>query len=160
MCSNTEMETLLRHTLATLAYRLGKVLRDFPADFATYQASNACRTPVQILAHIGDLMEWAVTMVEGKPVWHGSQPGPWAQEVARFFSAIQGLDARIAATGLESGAAERLFQGPIADALTHSGQLAVLRRIAGSPVKGENYFLAEIIKGRVGADQAPPLVEF
>jgi hypothetical protein len=160
MCSNTKMESLLRHTVATLSYRLGKVLRGAPADFDTYQADNECRTPVQILAHVGDLMDWAASMAAGKPAWHSSPPGPWPQEVARFFAAIQTLDDRLAAASLEPGAAHRLFQGPIADAFTHTGQLAVLRRMAGSPVKGENYFLAEIVAGRVGADQAPPQREF
>jgi len=154
------MDSLLRHTLATLAYRLGKVLRDAPAEFESYQASPGARTPVEILAHIGDLMEWALTMAEGRPAWHDSAPLPWPREVARFFQAIQALDARIAASGLESGQAAGLFQGPIADALTHTGQLAMLRRMAGSPMKGENYFMAEIVAGRLGPDQAPPRREF
>jgi hypothetical protein len=154
------METLLRHTLATLSYRLGKVLRDAPPDFGTFQAGAGRRTPVQILAHVGDLMDWAVTMVEGKPAWHSSEQGPWAREVQRFFTAIQALDAAIVAKGLKAGAAESLFQGPISDALTHTGQLSLLRGLAGSPVKGENYFMAEIVAGRVGPDQAPPHREF
>jgi hypothetical protein len=154
------METLLRHTLATLSYRLGKVLRDVPPDFGTFQAGTGRRTPVQILAHIGDLMDWAVTMVEGKPAWHDSKPGLWPQEVQRFFTAIQALDTAIVAKGLKTGAAESLFQGPISDALTHTGQLSLLRGLAGSPVKGENYFMAEIAAGRVGADQAQPHREF
>lgn len=154
------METLLRHTLATLSYRLGKVLRGVPAGFASYQAGNECRTPVQILAHIGDLMDWAVSMVEGKPTWRSAPPAAWEHEVTRFFSSIQTLDSGLAGTVLDREAAEHLFQGPIADALTHTGQLAVLRRMAGLPVKGENYFLAEIVSGRVGTDQAPPRREF
>jgi hypothetical protein len=154
------METLLRHTLATLAYRLGKVIRDAPEPFGSYQSKPGDPTPVKILAHIGDLMDWALTMAEGKPGWHDSQPLPWPQEVARFFTAIQALDARLAAHGLESGQAKSLFQGPISDALTHTGQLAMLRRMAGCPVKGENYFMAEIVAGRVGPDQAPPRREF
>lgn len=154
------MESLLRHTLATLAYRLGKVLRDAPANFGNYQAGPGRRTPVQILAHIGDLMDWAVTMVEGKPEWHAATPQSWPQEVQRFFAGIQALDAAIVAKGLNADAANRLFQGPISDALTHSGQLSMLRGLTGSPVKGENYFMAEIVAGRLGPDQAKPHREF
>jgi len=154
------MEPLLRHTLATLAYRLGKVLRDAPAEFGNYQTSPGARTPAQILAHIGDLMDWALGMAEGRTAWHDSQPLPWPQEVARFFQAIQALDARLAAKGLESAHAQSLFQGPIADALTHTGQLAMLRRMAGCPMKGENYFMSEIVAGRLGLDQTPPRREF
>jgi len=154
------METLLRHTLATLSYRLGKVLRDAPADFGNYQAGEGRRTPVQILAHIGDLMDWAGTMVEGQPEWHNATPQSWPQEVQRFFAAIQKLETAIVAKGITAEAANRLFQGPISDALTHTGQLSMLRGLAGSPVKGENYFMAEIAAGRVGPDQAPPHREF
>src|SRR5271165_1285789 len=158
------MDSLVRHTLATLAYRLGKVLRGAPDEFGSYQASPSTRTPVQILAHIGDLMDWALSMAEGRTAWRDSQPLPWPQEVARFYQSIQALDAYIAdhglEKGLEKGKVEGLIQGPIADALTHTGQLAMLRRMAGSPVKGESYFVAEIVAGRVGPDQAPPRREF
>ena len=154
------MDSLLRHSLATLAYRLGKVLRDAPLEFADYQAGPGARTPLQILAHIGDLLDWALTMVKDQPAWHDSQPFTWPQEVERFFRAIQGLDAGIAGGHLKSGQAESLFQGPIADALTHTGQLAMLRRMAGCRMNGENYFMAEIVAGRLGPDQAPPRREF
>jgi hypothetical protein len=150
----------IRHTLATLSYRLGKVLRDTPDTFGDFQIHESVRTPVQILAHINDLMDWALTQVEGKVQWHDSVPQLWGQEVARFFRAIQVLDDR-----LESGAApgvsgDRLFQGAIADAITHTGQLAMLRRIAGIPVRGESYAAAEIVTGRVGSEQAPARREF
>ncbi len=154
------MESLVRHTLATLAYRLGKVLRGAPEEFGSYQERPSSRTPVQILAHIGDLMEWALSMTEGRPGFRGTQALAWPQEVDRFFQSIQALDASIAAHGLEQSKAEGLIQGPIADALTHTGQLAMLRRMAGWPVKGENYFVAEIVAGRLGPDQAPPRKEF
>jgi hypothetical protein len=111
---------------------------------------------VRILAHVGDLMDWALSLVEGSQKWHNSIPLPWPDEVARFFRALEALDHRIAATGVEPAIADRLFQGPIADALTHTGQLAMLRRMAGCPIRGENYYVAEIAIGRVGADQASP----
>ena len=154
------MDSLLRHSLATLAYRLGKVLRDAPLEFADYQAGPGARTPLQILAHIGDLLDWALTMVKDQPAWHDSQPFTWPQEVERFFRATHALDAGIVGGDLKSGQAESLFQGPIADALTHTGQLAMLRRVAGCKMIGENYFMAEIVAGRLGPDQAPPRREF
>ncbi len=150
----------LRHTLATLAYRCGKTLRGAPAAFAGFQASTASRTPAQILAHVGDLLDWALLLADGKHAWHDSPPLGWEQEVARFFRALQALDARLASGAPLGFPPEKLFQGPIADALTHTGQLAMLRRLAGSPMKGENYFRAEISAGRVGPDQAAPAREF
>src|SRR5579872_2603326 len=154
------MNLPVRHALATLAYRLGKVLRGTPASFRDFQAAPSIRTPGQILAHIGDLMDWALSQVEGRKQWRDSEPRTWEQEIARFFAAIEALDQRIAEQGLGAASAEKLFQSAIADALTHTGQLAILRRMAGIPVRPENYAAADIASGRVGPQQSPPRVEF
>jgi len=151
---------LLRHTVATLAYRSGKILRGAPDGFADYQIREGTRTPVQILAHIGDLLDWAAALARGREKWHDSIPLPWPQEVDRFFGALKILDDYLASEAPLNAPAEKLFQGPVADALTHAGQLAMLRRLAGAPIKGENYFKAEIVAGRVGPDQARVRREF
>lgn len=151
---------LLRHTLATVAYRGEKALRDAPVDFATFSVSPGSRTPVQILAHIGDLFEWGTCLAEGRHVWHDSTPLPWDQEVGRFFSTLQRFDDVLASEAPLGHQPERLFQGPVADALTHVGQIAMLRRIAGSAVRGENYFKARIDAGRTGPEQSAARVEF
>jgi len=151
---------LLRHTVATLAYRGGKAVRGAGGEFAGYRAAETTRTPGQILAHIGDLLDWALAIAKGKEEWHNSQPLPWEQEVARLFAALERFDAYLASDAPLADSAESLFQGPIADALTHVGQIAMLRRMAGAPVRGENYHRAEIAAGRVGADQAAPRREF
>jgi hypothetical protein len=156
----TDSRAFLRHSLATLAYRGGKVVRDAPQEFANYPVGPDSRTPVRILAHIGDLMDWGLTMAEGREKWHDSKPLRWEAEVDRFFTALARLDAHVASDQPLGAAAERIFQGPIADALAHVGQLAMLRRLAGSPIRGENYAAAAIIAGRIGADQTPPDVEF
>ena len=151
---------MTRHALATLAYRLGKVLLGTPAGFAAFQAAAGVRTPAQILAHIGDLMDWALAQVEGRKAWHNSTPLAWEQEIQRLFTAIQKLDDHIAAHGLGPATPERLLQSAIADALTHTGQIALLRRMAGIPVKAENYAMADIKEGKVGAEQSAPRLEF
>jgi len=151
---------LLRHTLATLAYRGAKALRGAPAEFAEYRADAGSRTPGQILAHMGDLMDWALALSDGRRDWHDSPALPLEQGEARFFAALEALDARISNGAPLETAAGRIFQGPIADALTHVGQLAMLRRMSGAPFRGENYFKAEIVAGRVGAAQAPARHEF
>lgn len=151
---------LLRHTLATLAYRGGKTLRGAPGDFAGFRAGDATRTPAEILAHMGDLLDWALSMSRGEYRWHDSAPLPWDDEVARFFAGLERLDQALARADERCFEAERIFRGPIADALTHVGQLAMLRRLHGSPVRGENYFRARIETGRVGRDQPPPVSEF
>ncbi len=150
----------LRHTLATLAYRGGKVLRDAPEGFGSFRLSEASRTPVLILAHIGDLLDWALWLAQGRHEWHQAEPQAWDAEVARFFEGLRRLDEFLASDTPLGFPAERLFQGPVADALTHVGQIAMLRRQAGSPVKGENYFKAEIVAGRVGGAQPSPRLEF
>ena len=151
---------LLRHTVATLAYRGGKTLRDAPQNFAAFRMGETARTPAQILAHIGDLLDWAYSLVEGNQKWHDSKPLPWEQEVARFFAGLKRLDDFLASTAVMAHTCEKVFQGPIADALTHVGQIAMLRRLAGSPVRGENYHKAEIEAGRVGPEQSQKRVEF
>ena len=155
-----EKRALLRHALATLAYRGGKSLRGAPADFAEFRVAESSRTPGQILAHIGDLLDWALSMAEGNQRWQSSAPLPWHEEEHRFFVALQALEDYLASGQPLGVSVETLFQGPIADAFTHVGQIAMLRRIAGSPVKGENYCKAEIVAGRVGAEQTAPKREF
>jgi hypothetical protein len=127
---------------------------------AGFQASPGSRTPGQILAHIGDLLDWALGLAEGRHDWHDSTPLAWEEESARFFTALQAFDRRLGSGSPLKTTAERLFQGPVADALTHAGQIAMLRRMAGCPVRGENYFRADIQAGRVGPEQAAPVVEF
>jgi hypothetical protein len=154
---------MLRHTVATVAYRAAKAMRGAPAEFAEYRAAPDSRTPAEILAHMGDLFDWALALCDGRRDWHNSPALPWDEGVARFFTALEAFDRR-----LGSGAplaklgypAEKLFQGPIADALTHVGQLAMLRRMAGCKMKGENYFVAQIEAGRVGVAQAAAVIEF
>ena len=134
--------TLLRHTVATLAYRAGKALRGAPAGFATFRAAEGVRTPGEILAHLGDLFDWAVSLANGGHVWKNSAPLSWE-------------------AGTASGRLDgKLFQGPVADALAHVGQIAILRRLAGAPIRGENYFKADIEAGRVGTEQSAPRLEF
>ncbi len=151
---------LLRHTLATLAYRGGKAVRNAPAGFADFRAGEGLRTPGQILAHVGDLFDWALSIAMGQQKWHDSKPLPWEQEIERFFAALKKFDDLLGSTEQVQAPLEKLFQGPVADALTHVGQIAMLRRMAGAPVKGESYFVAEISTDRVGADQANPNREF
>ncbi len=155
-----EKREFLRHTLATLAYRGGKALRGAGPEFAEFSIGERPRTPVKILAHIGDLLEWAVTIADGKQAWNDSPPLLWEQEIDRFHTCLRKFDERLASEQLLAGSPEMLFQGPIADALTHVGQIAMLRRLAGVPMKAENYGKAEIVAGRVGAEQAAPRREF
>lgn len=158
--SSDPVRKFLRHTVATTAYRAAKALRGAPESFARYRASDTTRTPAQILAHIGDLFDWALSMAQGKQAWHDSTPLAWTAEVDRCFAAVKRFDDYLASDEALHASAEGLFQGPIADALNHIGQLAMLRRQAGAPIKGENYFAAEITAGRTGLDQPAARREF
>jgi hypothetical protein len=151
---------LLRHTLATLSYRGGKCLKDAPVGFSDFQLSSGTRTPGQILAHIGDLFDWALSLVEGAQRWHETAPATWEQDCARFFAAMESLDRYLVSGKPVGGTPEELFQGPIADAFTHIGQIALMRRLAAAPVRPENYHKAKIAAGRVGPEQAKPVLEF
>jgi hypothetical protein len=149
---------LLRHTVAALAYRAGRALEGAPDHFTGF--AGAGRTPVQILAHMGDLFEWAFTISLGDEQWHTTLPHPWAEEKARFFGALKAFDDFLASDAELRAPIDRLMQGPVADALTHVGQLAMLRRLSGSPTAGENFFIAEVVVGRVGADQPAAVQPF
>jgi hypothetical protein len=153
-----EKRELLRHTLATVAYRAARALEGAPDHFAGFNAAG--RLPVQILAHMGDLFDWALSMAMGQERWNATQPRAWAEEKQRFFESLQTFDAFLATGGPLHAPVEQLFQGPVADALTHVGQLAMLRRLSGSPTRGENFFVAEIKAGQVGAAQPAPLNTF
>ena len=158
--NSNDARTLLRHTLATVAYRGGKAVRDVPEGFADFRIGGQSRTPGQILAHIGDLYDWALTMADGPQRWNSSTPLAWNDETTRFFSTLRRLDERLANDVPLACPVEQLFQGPVADSLTHIGQIAMLRRLAGGPVRAENYAKADIVAGRVGAEQTRPKVEF
>ena len=151
---------MLRHTLATVAYRGAKALRGAPESFAQFRVGDASRSAAQLLAHLGDLYDWGLSMAVGKQAWHDSKPLQWHTEVERFFKSLKAFDDYLASASPLHCAIEGLFQGPVADSLTHIGQLAMLRRLANCPIKGENYFAAEIVAGRVGSEQAAPRMEF
>ncbi len=151
---------LLRHTLAVIAYRGGKAIRNAPPEFATYQASPTSRRPLEILSHVADLIAWFQLLAKGEKGWSEPKPTGWEEQRARFFTELANADALLASDRELAAPAEKLFQGPLADALTHVGQINLLRRMAGGAVRGENYFVADITTGRVGDDQPRPNREF
>ena len=146
----------LRHALATLAYRAGKTVRGTPVAFAEFRASPESPRPLDILAHMGDLMDWILTQMRGAQKWNSATPLAWDAEIARFFEGLKAADDHLASDAPIAHEPVRVFQGGIADALTHTGQLAMLRRLSGHKMKGENYARADIAAGRVGLDQVPP----
>ena len=155
-----QKRAFLRHTLATIAYRAAKVERYAPPGFGTFQLGKNARTPVEIVAHLGDLFDWALSMARGKSEWVQSKPGPWRKEVARFHASLLELDRYLASDAPLGATPEELFQGPISDALTHIGQIAILRRQDNSPVRSEVYAKAKISAGHVGTEQPESQFEF
>jgi hypothetical protein len=150
----------LRHTVATLAYRAAKALRDAPAQFSGFRAGEGSRSAGEILAHVGDLLDWALWLARGEKRWQDSKPQSWSEDTERFFAALTAFDEYLASGAELHTTAEKLFQGAVADALTHVGQIAMLRRLAGARVRGENYYVAKIEAGRTGPNQIAPVSEF
>ena len=150
----------LRHAVATLAYRAAKVLRDAPADFSAFRPGSESRSAGEILAHMGDLMDWALSQAQGTERWRPAAPQSWHDDTTRFFTALTAFDDYLASNADVHAPAGRMFQGAVADALTHVGQLAMMRRLAGARVRGENYSRAKIEVGRTGAEQPAPVREF
>lgn len=158
--SGRQQELALRHILATLVYRAAKTLRGAPPEFSAFRPAAGSRSASEILAHIGDLVDWALSQARGQEKWQNSQPQTWTADTDRFFAAATALDQFLASGEALHADPGKLFQGALADALTHVGQIAMLRRLAGAPVRGENYSKAKIEAGRTGADQNQPIREF
>jgi len=157
----TELRNLpLRHAVATLAYRAAKVIRCAPDQFTDFRPAEGSRSAGEILAHMCDLMDWVLSQAQGKERWRNSKPRAWEEDAARFFTALSAFDEYLASGATLQITPERAFQGAVADALTHTGQIAMLRRLAGARVPGEDYSLAEIEMGRTGPDQGKPVSEF
>ena len=140
---------VLRHMVATVAYRGGIAVKDSPQGFATFRAFETTRTPGELLAHIGDLLEGSLHLLKGNMVQLQSAPLPWQEETARFFSAVRELDAYLASEAPLAFPVEKFVQGPIGDALTHVGQIVMLRRMAGIPIRPASYFTAAIVPGEI-----------
>ena len=140
---------LLRHLTATLTYRANVAISDAPANFAAFKIGETLRTPGEILAHLGDLLEGSLSLIKGELVYLNSAPLPWNQEVERFFTATTEFDSYLASDAPLNQPIEKIMQGPISDALTHVGQIIMLRRAAGAPVRAESYFTADIVAGDI-----------
>lgn len=150
----------LRHALATLAYRAEKTLRDVPEGFADFRPSSTSRTPLALVAHLGDLIEWGERMARrGDMKWAPVAQLSLPAATDRFFRALAALDEALVRTESEPHH-QAIFQGPIADALTHVGQLSLLRGMMGAPVRPESYARAHITAGRVGREQDSVRTEY
>ena len=160
MKSPSDAQLPFRHTLATLAYRAAKALKEAPAGFSEFRPGKDSRSAGEILSHLCDLFDWSLSMAQGKEQWHDTEPKAWNEDMSRFFAALEALDSYVASGQTLHAPCERMFQGAVADALTHVGQIAMLRRLSGGPIRPENYSVARIEAGRVGWSQNAPVAEF
>jgi hypothetical protein len=148
---------MLRHFLAALAYRTQKALRDSPAGFGEFRAGREVRTPSELVRHMTSVLGYARTFFIGGQYWPEPLPS-LAEEIARFHDTLEDLGSYLDSdTPLNGLSEEQLLQGPFSDAMTHAGQLAILRRLAGDPVAPENFIFADITPERLGSDQSEPL---
>ena len=148
---------MLRHFLAALAYRTQKALRDAPEGFADFRVDEFVRTPHELLLHMTGVVKYAVTLFEGGDSWPNKAP-TFREEILRFHETLESLGRHLD-TGikLKETTLERLLQGPLSDAMTHAGQIALLRRLYGSPVPGEGFMLADINPNNLSANQPDPV---
>jgi len=160
MKKSDDRRITLRHTLATLAYRASKTIRDAPDGFSGFRPAEGSRSAGEILAHMCDLMDWVLTQARGKERWRNSKPQEWQGDAVRFFTALAAFDVHVAWGAAMKISPERAFQGAVADALTHTGQIAMLRRMAGGRVRAEDYSRAKIAAGRTGQSQQKPVSEY
>ena len=148
-------QALLRHFVAAIGYRSAKALRDAPPTFATFEAGEKSRTPRQLVRHMSGVLNYAIALVhEPRPLL--ADRASYEAEVERYFALLRELAERLQDVELSDAAAERLLQGPLADAMTHVGQLALLRRLSGSPIPPEDFYQAAVDPRRLGLDQIAP----
>jgi len=149
---------LLRHFLATLAYRTQKALRGAPPDFAEFEAGNLTRSPLELVRHMTAMLGYARGLFRGE-AYHAEPAAPLRIEVRRFHHMLEDLSDHLRqGDALADITLERLLQGPLSDAMTHAGQIALLRRLRGSPVPPENFAGATVDASRLGEDQPTPSV--
>jgi len=153
-----DKRAMLLHFLAALAYRTQKALRGAPASFAAFEAGNQVRDPKWLVQHMDSVLGYALTCFDGEPAAYRSTPlATFDDEVRRFHGKLEALARHLReGTALRTVTPEQLLQGPFADAMTHAGQLAMLRRLAGSPIPPENFIVAEISPDNLGPDQPAP----
>jgi hypothetical protein len=153
-----DKRAMLVHFLAALAYRTQKALRGAPPSFATFEAGNQVRTPKWLVQHMDSVLGYALTCFEGEATSYRGEPLPsFDAEILRFHGKLEALARHLRnGTRLRSASEEQLLQGPFADAMTHAGQLALLRRLAGSPIPPENFIEADISADNLGPDQPEP----
>jgi hypothetical protein len=148
---------LLRHFLAALAYRTQKALRDAPPEFGNFEPGSQVRSPKELVRHMTSVLGYARTHFIGGKYWPDALPS-LADEVHRFHEMLDSLSAHISAGDeLANTTVEQLLQGPFSDAMTHVGQLAMLRRLAGVPVAPENFIVANINADTLGVEQSLPV---
>lgn len=152
-----DKRSLLRHFLAALAYRTQKALRDAPPAFGDFRVAEEVRTPKELVRHMTSVLGYARTLFVGGRYWPEPLPS-LDDEISRFHEMLELLSRELESNAplAEGVSAEQLLQGPLSDAMTHAGQLAMLRRLAGDPVAPENFVFADINAERLGVEQAGP----
>jgi hypothetical protein len=151
---------IVRHFLAALAYRMHKAVGDAPTDFPNYSAGAGVRSPHALLRHVNGVLHYGLVVLRtGDSSYKGNlETLPWSGEVERFHRQLSEFDEALTAESpVDHEMLSRLLQGPLSDAMTHAGQLALLRRLAGAPIAAEDFYLADIRAGAVGQDQPPPV---
>lgn len=148
---------MLRHFLAALAYRTQKALRGASAGFEGFQAGSRVKTPHQLILHMTSVLGYARTFFIGG-TFPRLSPGEWKKDINQFHEMLEDLGKYLdSETPLRDTTEERMLQGPFADAMTHAGQLAMLRRLAGSPVPPENFIMAAVRPENLTPDQPEPV---
>ncbi len=151
---------MVRHFLAALAYRFHKAVNKAPKDFYKLTPGSGIRTPLEIVHHMNGVLGYGKVVLEtgDTDYWYANAKHDWDGEVQTLHKTLESLDALLEnAISIEDEKLQRLLQGPLSDAMTHVGQLAMLRRIANSPLPGENFYKADIRVGRVSEKQPDPV---
>ena len=151
-----DKRAMLKHFLAALAYRTQKDLRDAPPEFASFRAGSQIRTPHEIIRHMDSVIGYARTFIIGGQ-YRAPKFDNFSETVKHFHEILEDMALHIEkGTEFKDITAEKFLQGPFSDAMTHAGQLALLRRMAGCPVALENFIFAEISTTNLSFDQPLP----
>lgn len=133
----------LRCYLAGLVFRFEHVTAGTGEEFAKFEAGHGVRTPQQIVRHMTGLVLLARDQFE-EVAGRRPEPLPWPEEKSRFVATVWDFDTLVSkGSGLREDRSipsmAHVWNGPLSDLMTHVGQLATLRRLAGDPVPAVRY---------------------
>ncbi len=133
----------IQHFLKVLSYRFEKAIHNAAESYPKHASGHGIRTPLELLGHMNGVLEFAISSLKNQPRRNIPEQS-WQEQITLYYEKLKELNQLMQENSFDTDTLERILQGPLADAMTHIGQLAMMRRLANSAIAGENYFAADM----------------